>query len=462
MRHLLTSALTLALAGCSFYQPDLIDCLLPCGDGGVCPGAMACVEGLCRAAGRTQACECVAGKTRPCGTNVGACKEGVQQCTRDGVWGACTGGIEPSEEVCDGRDNDCDGRTDFTASTLLVEDWRPYTTYETRLFARSGGYALVYYGALPDAGPALLAQRFDQRFSPLDTPMPMHPVDWSRSAVAATQEVMVGAVSIGNGLVGYMMPMTPGAPSVPVLDIPDAGYERRLWTAMLPDGGARISWCTLDTVHVADVPLAGGAPTLRTYRPEVDAGALVDFVQSSAGRYGLVQVDANPDGGAYLNVLFDLQTLRAVRAGVAGYAYPFRRGRSWLQDFNGRLPYVSDWDEVNTPTRVTFTYDLVASDNGVDVLPPGTGRWGESATTLMPDGRLLFAISDLTRQAITLAAIQGTGFTNYEVVLRSLPENSGFGPPMVAVSRDDEMVGLAWITNRGVYARRVCAPYVGD
>ena len=70
--------------------------------------------------------------------------------------------------------------------------------------------------------------------------------------------------------------------------------------------------------------------------------------------------------------------------------------------------------------------------------------------------------SDLTRQAITLAAIQGTGFTNYEVVLRSLPENSGFGPPMVAVSRDDEMVGLAWVTNRGVYARRVCAPYVGD
>jgi len=55
-----------------------------------------------------------------------------------------------------------------------------------------------------------------------------------------------------------------------------------------------------------------------------------------------------------------------------------------------------------------------------------------------------------------------TGFTNYEVVLRSLPENSGFGPPMVAVSRDDEMVGLAWITNRGVYARRVCPPYVGD
>jgi hypothetical protein len=459
----LVLALSLALAGCSFYQPDLTDCVLSCADGGVCPGGMACVEGLCRAAGRAEACECVAGKTRPCGTNVGTCKEGVQECTRDGVWGACAGGVGPSEEICDGRDNDCDGRTDFTASTLLVEDPRPYTNYETRLFGRPGGYALAYYSGLPDGGPGLLVQRLDRDLTPLDAPTPLHPEDWGRSYLAANDEVVVGAVTVGGGVRVYAMPMTPGAPSTAVLDVATPDYEQRLWTSMLPDGGARVSWCTKQTVQVADIPLAGGTPTVREYRPDADGGTIADFVQSSAGRYGMLQFEGNVDGGSYRNHLVDLDTFRVVREGVFGYAYPYRRGRAWHQEVNGRLPYVSDWEDMpGAPTRVTYTYDLTQSDDSVDVLPPGTGRWGESATALLPDGPLVLAISDLQRQAITLAAVQGTSFNNYETVLRTLPENSGFGPPLVAVSRDDELLGLAWTTNRGVFARRVCPPYVGD
>lgn len=41
--------------------------------------------------------------------NVGVCKGGTQTCTA-GKWSACAGEVVPSTEVCDGLDNDCDGK----------------------------------------------------------------------------------------------------------------------------------------------------------------------------------------------------------------------------------------------------------------------------------------------------------------------------------------------------------------
>jgi hypothetical protein len=49
---------------------------------------------------------------RTCGTDTGECAFGMQTCDASGMWGACAGGIGPSTEVCDGRDNDCDGSAD--------------------------------------------------------------------------------------------------------------------------------------------------------------------------------------------------------------------------------------------------------------------------------------------------------------------------------------------------------------
>ena len=51
------------------------------------------------------------GISRPCGTDVGECQAGTQVCTAS-AWGTCTGAIGPTGEICDGRDNDCDGSTD--------------------------------------------------------------------------------------------------------------------------------------------------------------------------------------------------------------------------------------------------------------------------------------------------------------------------------------------------------------
>ncbi|MBN1497417.1 MAG: hypothetical protein JXA07_11645 [Spirochaetes bacterium] len=43
--------------------------------------------------------------------DVGECRAGIQTCL-DGYWGACAGQVLPSEEVCDGEDNDCDADYD--------------------------------------------------------------------------------------------------------------------------------------------------------------------------------------------------------------------------------------------------------------------------------------------------------------------------------------------------------------
>jgi hypothetical protein len=59
-------------------------------------------------------CGCADGevKNQLCSSFIGECEEGLQSSTCNdgewGPWGACWGGVLPSDEVCDGLDNDCD------------------------------------------------------------------------------------------------------------------------------------------------------------------------------------------------------------------------------------------------------------------------------------------------------------------------------------------------------------------
>ncbi|MFH1531954.1 MAG: MopE-related protein [Pseudomonadota bacterium] len=54
---------------------------------------------------------CNEGAMGECSSNTGECEKGTWTCGADGSWGTCTGKL-PSDELCDGKDNDCDGAVD--------------------------------------------------------------------------------------------------------------------------------------------------------------------------------------------------------------------------------------------------------------------------------------------------------------------------------------------------------------
>lgn len=83
----------------------------PCGDGldGDLDGEVD--EGCMCSAGEQQRCF----RGDPSLAGVGACAWGSQDCVVDlefGTWDSCAGDGSPSDEQCDGVDNDCDGTTD--------------------------------------------------------------------------------------------------------------------------------------------------------------------------------------------------------------------------------------------------------------------------------------------------------------------------------------------------------------
>jgi len=72
-----------------------------------------------------EGCTCASGDVQSCysgpeGTpGTGACVEGTQTCGAEGSWGSCDGEVVPTDESCNGGDDDCDGETDegFEAET---------------------------------------------------------------------------------------------------------------------------------------------------------------------------------------------------------------------------------------------------------------------------------------------------------------------------------------------------------
>jgi hypothetical protein len=63
-----------------------------------------------------EGCSCVEGEMVVCGKDEGECQSGTQVCDINGTFGSCMGSIEPSDEICDNLDNDCDGITDDNLS----------------------------------------------------------------------------------------------------------------------------------------------------------------------------------------------------------------------------------------------------------------------------------------------------------------------------------------------------------
>ncbi len=91
------------------------------GGAGECAPTETCGDGLdndCNGSA-DDGCECTPGESQPCYSGdamlvgVGVCANGTQECDAAGKWSLiCDGEVLPSEELCDGADNDCDDSTD--------------------------------------------------------------------------------------------------------------------------------------------------------------------------------------------------------------------------------------------------------------------------------------------------------------------------------------------------------------
>ena len=253
IRHFAAGCLAVLLSACPGYSPEFVDCKVKCSAKGTCPAGRECKQGFCRPPMVATSCECTAGDQRPCGGGAGLCNPGVQTCTNSGSWGVCVGEGKPNMEICDNKDNDCNGLTDDSPSdappcpkskgvclgvnqvctggaypgSCDAADYGPsYEAIETRcdnldndcngvvdatasaplmtgvsdfvLAEFDGGFSLVVVEDAPAGGYQVVLLRLDPALQPRGAPVPVSP-----PALANPQDIAARATPGGTTFIAW-------------------------------------------------------------------------------------------------------------------------------------------------------------------------------------------------------------------------------------------------------------------
>ncbi len=457
-------------------------------------------------------CECRPGEQTSCGGGRGECTPGVKTCNSNGLWSdTCVGEGRPSRELCDGKDNDCNGLVDDSPSDLLpcandagvcstahhqcvdggqvactVADYPK--TYEATEVSCDGldndcdglvdvtrpvplapqtgawgfynvdaGFAAVYARSAADGGDELVVARFDPLLAAVGSPFVVRGgalIDWAAGAFGSDLYL---AWLEGSALQAVRLDAQDVAH--PFAPYEDAGYASNLKLGVSDRlvltyfaGGltsARMVRWGLDggLVLAADINRAPG--TARS-------GDVAVVNVSRKGRYGVYTADPL-DGGDLISQVVDLDSMSAAQTD----AYYYGGEATVLVDLadGGLSTAYTYFDPVKPWSGLYIDPNLIdASLSEITVVEDRNdiSHYGSSDATLSETNELDFVFQDNTAQALVFAHMIG-GAPQLSGPLKPVPATLiGFGVPMLAQPARGQLLGLALHSGSALSGLRIC------